>query len=109
MLLIAATNYKDRVDPAAIREGRFVFHIEVPLPDQEARKGLILAGLRKTGRNVDSDVLERLARRWTGFNVPRILEASERAGRIASHAQVPMRDFMRALRDVQGNPAGPPE
>lgn len=109
VLLIAATNYRDRVDPAAIREGRFDFHIEVPLPDQEARKGLILAALQKAGRSVDPGVLERLARRWAGFNVPRILEATGRAARIAANERVRMREFMRALRDVQGNRAGPPE
>lgn len=109
VLLVAATNYKDRVDAAAIREGRFDFHIEVTVPDFEARKGLTLNALKKTGKTVDSDVLERLARRWAGFNVPRIQEATRRAAGFAKTNVVGMADFMRGLRDVQGNASSVPE
>lgn len=109
VLLIAATNYKDRVDPAAIRTGRFDFHIEMPLPDHEARKGLIRAALAKSGAQLDEGLLERVSRRWAGFNVPRIQEAARRAAELAQGQKLRMRDFLRALRDVQGNRAGPPE
>ncbi len=109
VLLVAATNYKDRVDPAAIREGRFDFHIEVTVPDFEARKGLILNALKKAGKTVDPEVLDRLARRWAGFNVPRIQEATSRAAGYSVSSTVGMAEFMRGLRDVQGNAAGVPE
>lgn len=106
VLLIAATNYKDRVDAAAIREGRFDFHIEVAVPDFEARKGLVMGVLSKSGKLVEPAVLDRLARRWAGFNVPRIQEAARRAAGFSVSNTVEMRDFMRGLRDVQGNKAG---
>lgn len=103
VLLVAATNYKDRVDAAAIREGRFDFHIEVAVPDFEARKGLTLNALKTTGKTVEPVVLDRLARRWAGFNVPRIQEASRRAAGFCAENTVGMAEFMRGLRDVQGN------
>lgn len=106
VLLIAATNYKDRVDAAAIREGRFDFHIEVAVPDFEARKGLILNALKKSGKTVEPAVLDRLARRWAGFNVPRIQQAAQRAAGFSMSGAVEMRDFMRGLREVQGNKTG---
>lgn len=109
VLVIAATNYKDRVDPAAIREGRFDFHIEVGVPDFEARKGLILNALKKAGKSVEPAVLDRLSTRWAGFNVPRIQEAATRAAALASGGMVGMAEFMRGLRDVQGNAGGVPE
>lgn len=106
VLIVAATNYKDRVDAAVIREGRFDFHVEVTVPDFEARKGLVVNTLTKAGKTVEPAVLNRLARRWAGFNVPRIQEASRRAAGFAATNTVGMVDFMRGLRDVQGNKAG---
>jgi transitional endoplasmic reticulum ATPase len=41
VILIAATNFIDRLDGAAIREGRFDFKIEVPAPDLEAREAIL--------------------------------------------------------------------
>lgn len=109
VLIIAATNYKDRVDAAVIREGRFDFHVEVTVPDFEARKGLVINTLKNTGKTVEPAVLDRLARRWAGFNVPRIQEAARRAAGFATTGVIGMVEFMRGLRDVQGNNAGIPE
>lgn len=137
VLLIGATNFRDQIDRAAAREGRFDFTIEVPLPDFEARRGLIVTSLQKmsAGSNpvqakksmfglkppvqpstinytVKADVLDRVATRWIGFNVPRIKEASERACKVAKesgHSRVELNDFHKGLRLVQGNKAGAPE
>lgn len=106
VLLVAATNYKDRCDDAAIREGRFDFHVEVGFPDFAARKGLIEVELKRAGKTVDAAVLERLAKRWAGFNVKRIMEAAQRGCGFAKTKDVGMADFMRGLRDVQGNKTG---
>ena len=106
VLLVAATNYKDRVDEAAMREGRFDFRIEVAYPDAPARMGLVMGVLRKAGKSVDEGVLERLVKRWAGFNVKRIQEAALRGCRFAATKEVGMKDFMRGLRDVQGNKTG---
>jgi len=38
VLVLAATNRKDLVDPALLRAGRFDFVVELPLPDADARK-----------------------------------------------------------------------
>ncbi|WP_313082802.1 AAA family ATPase [Pulveribacter sp.] len=109
VLVVAATNYKDRVDEAAIRQGRFDFHIEVGMPDAAARLGLIQNEIQRAGKTVEPFVLKRLVCRWAGFNVKRIQEAAQRGCGFAKTKEVGMADFMRGLRDVQGNKRGVPE
>lgn len=112
VFVVAATNFKDRLDDSAIRIGRFDFHFEVPLPDYDARKGLIELKLSQSRMTVDVNVMHRVTTRWGGFNVPRIQEAAERACKIAADRRstvVEMDDFFKGLRAVQGNKAGAPE
>ncbi len=72
VVVIGASNFLDRLDPAAIREGRFDYKIEVPPPDFEARKFLLNNGLKSVFDKVDTNGLERAAKRWEGFAVSRI-------------------------------------
>lgn len=72
IVVVAATNFLDRLDPAAIREGRFDYKLEVPAPDFAARKHLLEVGLKSVTALVDSTGLERAAMRWEGFSVSRI-------------------------------------
>lgn len=120
VFLIAATNLIDHLDPAAVREGRFDFKIEVPLPDSAARRGLIEKVLGEYGATVDPETLNRLVRRWAGFNVPRILEVTTRACRDAGMNIEESKkagetktlgwiEFYTALRAVQGRKATVPE
>lgn len=108
VLLIGATNHFDRLDAAAIREGRFDFKIEVPPPDHQARLGLLREGLKASLPNakVAPDVLESVARRWNGFSSKRMLGAIEELPgvlRSAGRGTPDFRDFINALRAVQGH------
>jgi len=72
VVVVAASNFLERLDPAAIREGRFDYKIEVPPPDFAARKFLLNNGLKSVASKVDANGLERAAKRWEGFAVSRI-------------------------------------
>lgn len=72
VVLMAATNFLEQLDPASIREGRFDYKIEVLPPDYEARKFLLSNGLKSVSALVATDGLERAAKRWEGFSVSRI-------------------------------------
>lgn len=72
VVVVAATNFLEKLDPASIREGRFDYKIEVLPPDFEARKFLLIAGLKSVADAVDCSGLERAAKRWEGFSVSRI-------------------------------------
>jgi transitional endoplasmic reticulum ATPase len=107
VLLVAATNHRDRLDPAAVREGRFDFKIEVPPPDRDARLGLLEQGLgRMVPRmRIQDGLLESLAARWNGYSAKRILAiVAELPGVLqkAGRETPDFRDFMDALRAVQG-------
>lgn len=41
MLVLAATNRRQAVDPALLRPGRFDVHIQVPLPNEKERQDIL--------------------------------------------------------------------
>ncbi|MCU1380056.1 MAG: peptidase [Acidimicrobiales bacterium] len=66
VILIAATNRPDILDPALLRPGRFDRQIVVDRPDLEGRKAIL--NVHAKGKPLDKDVeLDVLARRTPGF------------------------------------------
>ena len=67
LILIAATNRPDTLDPALLRPGRFDRHIVVNLPDILGREAILKVHSRKIklGENVD---LKIIARQTPGFS-----------------------------------------
>lgn len=47
VVVFAATNFPENIDKALLREGRFDRKVEIPMPDEEARKDLFMHYLRK--------------------------------------------------------------
>ena len=72
VVVVAATNFLEKLDPASIREGRFDYKIEVTPPDFLARKHILEAGLISVTALIDPIGLDRAAKRWEGFSVSRI-------------------------------------
>ncbi len=66
VVVIAATNRPDIIDPALLRPGRFDKLLYVPPPDIEARKEILKIHLRKKPLAEDVDI-EELARRTEGY------------------------------------------
>src|SRR5689334_10744272 len=67
VILIAATNRPDVLDPALLRPGRFDRRVIVPRPDVKGREGIIRVHLRKVPLGDDVDVV-LLARSTPGFS-----------------------------------------
>ncbi len=67
LVVMAATNSLDRLDPAVVRPGRFDRHIRVDLPDLVARQAILTAQLRGRPTAADIDVAQ-VARRTDGVN-----------------------------------------
>ncbi len=67
VILIAATNRPDILDPALMRPGRFDRQVIVPVPDIKGREGILKVHTRKTPVSDDVD-LSVLARGTPGFS-----------------------------------------
>ncbi|MEX2274066.1 MAG: ATP-dependent zinc metalloprotease FtsH [Actinomycetota bacterium] len=66
VILMAATNRPDILDPALLRPGRFDRHIVIDRPDIEGRKGILNVHAR--GKPIDPGLnLDVVARRTPGF------------------------------------------
>jgi transitional endoplasmic reticulum ATPase len=60
VVVVAATNRRDRIDPALLRSGRLEFHVELPVPDLAARRAILVVQMRRM--NLAEDVsIEDLA------------------------------------------------
>ena len=67
VILIAATNRPDVLDPALLRPGRFDRHVVVPRPDVAGREGILGVHMRKTPLAPEVDV-KTIARATPGFS-----------------------------------------
>jgi len=99
VILIAATNRPDVLDPALLRPGRFDREITVGLPDRKGREGILK--IHSRGLRLAPDVsLALMARSTTGFSGADLANLCNEAALIAArdgHDQVSMQDFEEAL------------
>jgi cell division protease FtsH len=66
VILIAATNRPDVLDPALLRPGRFDRRVIVPRPDVKGREGILRVHMRRVPVAADVDI-SLLARQTPGF------------------------------------------
>ena len=102
VLVLAATNSIQALDPALIRPGRFDARFKVPYPDYNARVELVKMYCR--GKACDASCTpETLARMTDGYSCAKIESVLNRAALIAgqdNRAEFTMDDFRQACRDV---------
>ena len=79
VVVIAATNRPDIIDPALLRPGRFDKLIYVPPPDKSARKEIFSIHLRKTplAEDVDLDKLAELTEGYTGADIAGVCKTAK--------------------------------
>ncbi len=84
VILIAATNRADVLDPALMRPGRFDRRIVVPRPDVAGRRGILSVHTRKTplAPDVDLDIIAKSTPGFSGADLENLVnEASLVAAR----------------------------
>ena len=84
IIVIAATNRKDILDPALLRPGRFDRLITIPLPDRKSRRDILNVYLRnkKLDYKIDLDSLVDLTAGYSGAGLKNLInEASIFAAR----------------------------
>jgi transitional endoplasmic reticulum ATPase len=93
VVVLAATNRRDVLDPALLRPGRLESHIEVPLPDEAARQAIL--EVHATDMPFHKDVsIDSLAAETTGYSGAElealVREASMRAIRMFAREKGPV-------------------
>lgn len=83
VILIAATNRPDVLDPALLRPGRFDRQVVVPLPDVRGRKGILEVHIRNIPSGPDVDI-ETLARGTPGFSGAQLANLVNEAALLAA-------------------------
>lgn len=102
VIILAATNRPDVLDPALLRPGRFDRKITVPSPDIEGRKDILDLHTKdkETADDVDLDVLARRTPGFVGADLENLAnEAALLAGRKGKE-NVEMTDFEQSIDRV---------
>ena len=98
VIVLAATNRPDVLDPALLRPGRFDRHVTLDLPDRKDRLALLRIHSRSMPLAVDVD-LDKLASGTPGFSGADVKNLINEAAMLAARekaAQVAMRYFDEA-------------
>ena len=106
VIVVAATNRPDILDPALLRPGRFDRQVYVTLPDVRGREQILNVHVRKVpvGQDVRSDILARGTPGFSGADLANLVNeaalfAARRNGRV-----VEMQDFEKAKDKIMMGP-----
>ncbi len=98
VIVIAATNRPDVLDPALMRPGRFDRQVVVPLPDIRGREQILLVHMRKVpiAPDVDASVIARGCPGFSGADLANIVNEAALFAARGSKRLVDMEDFEKA-------------
>jgi cell division protease FtsH len=98
VIVIAATNRPDVLDPALMRPGRFDRQVVVPLPDIRGREQILLVHMRKVpmSPDVNAAVIARGTPGMSGADLANLVNEAALFAARSSKRLVDMHDFERA-------------
>src|SRR5687768_17023039 len=98
VIVIAATNRPDVLDPALLRPGRFDRQVVVPLPDVRGREKILQVHMRKVpiAPDVKADVIARGCPGFSGADLANLVNEAALFAARANKRLVDMDDFERA-------------
>ena len=98
IIVIAATNRPDVLDPALLRPGRFDRQVTVPLPDVRGREQILKVHMRKVPchKNVRSDLLARGTPGFSGADLSNLVNEGALFAARQNQQKVCMADFEKA-------------
>jgi cell division protease FtsH len=106
VIMIAATNRPDVLDPALLRPGRFDRQVTVDVPDASGRRAIL--GVHARGKPLSEDVLiENLAKRTPGFTGADLANLVNEAALLAARhdkTRIEMEDFNESIDRVVAGP-----
>ena len=98
VIVIAATNRPDVLDPALLRPGRFDRQVVVPLPDVRGREQILNVHIKKVpvGRDVDPEVIARGTPGMSGADLANLVNEAALFAARRDAKLVEMVDFEQA-------------
>jgi len=98
VIVIAATNRPDVLDPALLRPGRFDRQVVVPLPDVRGREQILRVHMSKVpiSENVKPDLIARGTPGFSGADLANLVNEAALFAARANEKTVDMGDFERA-------------
>src|SRR4051812_27200050 len=98
VILIAATNRPDVLDPALLRPGRFDRQVTVPLPDIRGREQILHVHMRKVpiAPDVHAEILARGTPGMSGADLANLVNEAALFAARSNKRLVDMEDFERA-------------
>lgn len=106
LILVAATNRPDTLDPALLRPGRFDRHIVINLPDIKGREEILKVHTRKLKLNPGVD-LKSIARSTPGFSGADLANLCNEAALLAARNDketIEQLEFERSIERVMMGP-----
>ncbi|MAJ97374.1 cell division protein FtsH [bacterium] len=106
VIVMAATNRPDVLDPALLRPGRFDRRVTIDLPDREGREGILEIHAKKKPLHDDTD-LKVIAERTPGFSGADLANLMNEAAILAAREarkEVTQYDLIRSIEKVMLGP-----
>jgi cell division protease FtsH len=102
VIVIAATNRPDVLDPALLRPGRFDRQVVVPLPDIRGREQILLVHMRKVplAPDVKADIIARGTPGFSGADLANLVNEAALFAARKNKRLVDMEDFEHAKDKV---------
>jgi cell division protease FtsH len=98
VIVLAATNRPDVLDPALLRPGRFDRQVAVGLPDRQGREGILRIHTQKLrlGAGVDLSTVSRATTGFSGADLANLCNETALIAARHNRAEVVMADFEEA-------------
>ncbi len=106
VILIAATNRPDVLDPALLRPGRFDRQVVVPYPDILGREQILHVHLRniKVSKSVDTHTIAKGSIGFSGADIANLVNEAALFASRRNHEAVEMEDFEKARDKILMGP-----
>ncbi len=103
IIVIAATNRPDVLDPALLRPGRFDREVTIDLPDLEGRRAILEVHLKRVrrGNDIDVNTLARSTPGYSGADLAAIINEAAIMAVLAKRDEVLMADLEEARDKVR--------
>ncbi|WP_299981411.1 ATP-dependent zinc metalloprotease FtsH [Desulfobacula sp.] len=95
VILMAATNRPDVLDPALLRPGRFDRQVLVDMPDIKGREGILRVHMKKTplANDVDPMILAKGTPGFSGADLENLVNEAALLAAKNGHEKIAMKDF----------------